>query len=80
MAPYLHDETRARPERATLPTGFPAARKTLDAHTMTSEIKTGLDEVVAAESRISKVDGLPGVLVIGGFPLDRPWVPLADSS
>ena len=42
----------------------------------TSTFKPGLEGVVAAETKLSHVDGLQGVLVIAGYPLDQ----LADNA
>src|SRR5690349_18975853 len=39
-------------------------------------VHAGLDDVVAAATRLSSVDGLAGELVIGGFALDE-FAPLA---
>ncbi len=35
------------------------------------EVKSGLEGVVAAETRLSSVDGEAGELIIGGFPLEE---------
>lgn len=35
----------------------------------TTGIKAGLEGVVAAETRLSSVDGLAGELIIAGFPM-----------
>ena len=38
--------------------------------TAPSEVISGLEGVVAAETRLSRVDGLGGRLIIGGYPVE----------
>jgi citrate synthase len=38
---------------------------------MATEVKSGLDGVVAAQTRLSSVDGQAGELIIAGFPLEE---------